>query len=328
MRARMSTRKGQSVEIMKQDNFIGIDVSKATLDINLRPENRSWTDTNDGEGISRLVPALRKLKPVLIVLEATGGFHLAVTAALVAAGLPVAVVNPRQVRDYARSKGQLAKTDGIDAAILAEFGERVRPVVRALPDASTQQLNALLVRRRQVIDMLTAEKNRLESATQPIRKKIQKHLEWLQRQLDDLNEELDNTLRSSPVWLEKEDLLRSVKGVGPVTTLTMFAELPELGTLNRHEIAALVGVAPFNRDSGKYRGRRTICGGRARVRAVLYMSTLSAVRSNKVIKAFYDRLRQAGKEAKVALTACMRKLLTILNAMLKHRQPWNPNLAK
>lgn len=321
-------RKGPSVEIMEKETFIGIDVSKATLDVYQRPDNRSWTQGNEAEGISELVAHLRQLEPRLIVLEATGEFHLAVTAALAAAGLPVAVVNPRQVRDYARALGRLAKNDRLDAAVLAEFGERVRPAVRPLPDASTQQLNALLARRRQVVDMLTMEKNRLPGASPAIQKKIHKHVQWLERQLSDLEEELDKALRSSPVWREKDDLMRSVKSVGPITSMSLLAELPQLGTLNRRQVAALVGVAPFNRDSGQWRGRRSIWGGRSRVRAVLYMSTLSAIRYNPVIKAFYQRLCQAGKPAKVALTACMRKLLTILNAILKHRQPWSLDFAK
>jgi transposase len=313
---------------MSEDRFVGIDVSKSTLDVAMRPDGQSWTAANDEQGIWELVCRLRQLQPTLIVLEATGGFHLAVTAALAAAGLPVAVVNPRQVRDYARAVGRLAKTDTIDAAVVAEFAQRVRPDVRPLPDASTQALNALLVRRRQVVDMLTAETIRLHTAQKPIDRQITKHIQWLERQLADLNQQLDDFLRSSPVWREKDDLLRSVKSVGPVTSMSLLAEVPELGTLNRRQVAALVGVAPFNCDSGQHRGRRRIWGGRARVRAVLYMATLSAVRYNPVIKVFYQRLRNAGKPAKVALTACMRKLLTILNAVLRHRQAWNPNLAK
>lgn len=275
-----------------------------------------------------MVSRLREIGPTLIVLEATGGYHSAVVAELAAAGLSVAVVNPRQVRDYARAIGRLAKTDGIDAAVLSEFAERVRPEVRALPDACTQQLAALLVRRRQIIDMRTMEGNRLTGAPPVIQKKIHKHLEWLRRQLEDINKDLDSAVRSSPVWREKDDLLRSVKSVGPVTSKSLLAELPELGSLDRREIAALAGVAPFNQDSGAWRGKRSIRGGRAPVRNALFMSVLSAVRFNPVIKAFYERLLKAGKLRKVALTACMRKLLTILNAMLKHRQRWNPNIAK
>jgi transposase len=259
------------------------------------------------------------------VLEATGGFHLAVTAALAAAGLPVAVVNPRQVRNFAKALGKLAKTDGIDAAVLAEFAEKVRPEVRPLPDASTQELNALLVRRKQLIQMLTVENNRLSGTPQRIQAGIRQHIRWLERRLEQADRDLDNKLRTSPLWREKDNLLQSVPGVGRITSITLLAELPELGTLNRHQVATLVGVAPLNRDSGAYRGRRTILGGRARVRAVLYMSALVAVKHNPVLQAYYERLRKAGKVAKVALTACMRKLLTILNSMLKNHKAWQPN---
>jgi transposase len=294
----------------------------------VRPENSRWTESNDEEGLARLVGRLTELQPTLIVLEATGGYHLAVTAALAAEGLPVVVVNPRQVRDFARSVGRLAKTDSLDAAILAEFADRVRPQVRSIPDGCTRELQALVTRRRQLVQMMTAEKNRLGVSPPGIQKQIGKHLQWLEKRLAEINTDLDDTLRSSPVWREQEDLLRSVKGVGPVTSATLLAELPELGTLSRQKIAALVGVAPFNRDSGKWRGRRSIWGGRSRVRAALYMSVLSAIRSNQVIRDFYRRLIAAGKLKKVAITACMRKLLTILNAMLKHHQAWNPSMAK
>jgi transposase len=313
---------------MSKEAFVGIDVSKASLDVVVRPENSRWTESNDEEGLSRLVGRLAELQPALIVLEATGGYHLAVTAALAAEGLPVVVVNPRQVRDFARSVGRLAKTDSLDAAILAEFADRVRPQVRLIPDGCTRELQALVTRRRQLVQMMTAEKNRLGVSPPGIQKQIRKHLQWLEKRLAEMNTDLNDTLRSSPVWREQEDLLRSVKGVGPVTSATLLAELPELGTLSRQKIAALVGVAPFNRDSGKWRGRRSIWGGRPRVRATLYMSTLSAIRSNQVIRDFYRRLITVGKLKKVAITACMRKLLTILNAMLKHHQAWNPSMAK
>lgn len=310
---------------MNQDNFIGIDVSKATLQIQVRPGTEAWVVRNDDSGIDELTTRLVEMKPQLIVLEATGGFHLAVTAALAAAGLPVAVVNPRQVRNFAKALGKLAKTDGIDAAVLAEFAEKVRPEVRPLPDASTQELNALLVRRKQLIQMLTVENNRLNGAPQRIQAGIRQHIRWLERRLEQADRDLDNKLRASPLWREKDDLLQSVPGVGRITSMTLLAELPELGTLNRHQVATLVGVAPLNRDSGAYRGRRTILGGRARVRAVLYMSALVAVKHNPVLQAYYERLRKAGKVAKVALTACMRKLLTILNSMLKNHRAWQPD---
>ncbi len=245
-----------------------------------------------------------------------------VVGALAAAGLPVVVINPRQVRDFAKATGRLAKTDAIDAQVLAQFAEAVRPTVRPMPDAHTQALAALMTRRRQVLDMLTAETNRLGSAPRRIRREIQTHIRWLERQVAKLDDELRQAIHSSPVWREKDDLLQSMPGVGPVLATTLLASVPELGTLNRRQIAALVGVAPVNRDSGTLRGKRMVWGGRAAVRAVLYMGALVAARHNPVLKAFYQRLRQAGKTSKVALTACMRKLLTMLNAMLKHRTPW------
>jgi transposase len=258
----------------------------------------------------------------LIVLEATGGFELAVTAALAAARQPVVVVNPRQVRDFAKATGQLAKTDVLDAAILAQFAEAVRPALRPVPEATTQAFGALLTRRRQLIEMRTAEQNRLGSAPRSVRQEIQAHLAWLEKRLGRLDDELGKGVRNSPIWREKDDLLRSTPGVGPVLARTLLASLPELGTLNRKQIAALIGVAPFNRDSGTLRGRRTVWGGRAQVRAALYMGALEAVRNNPLLRAFYQRLLAAGKVKKVALTASMHKRLLILNAMLKHGTPW------
>jgi len=304
--------------------FVGIDVSKAQLDVAARPEGQAWAASNDEPGIKDLVRRLQDLQPALVVLEATGGWELAVTGALAAAGLPVVVVNPRQVRDLAKAMGKLAKTDRIDAQILALFAERVRPAPRPLPDAQARELEGLLTRRRQVVEMLTAEKNRLGRSLPRVRVGVEAHITWLERELKELDEELGQTLRESPLWREQENLLRSVPGVGPVLTLTLLADLPELGRLNRKQIAALVGVAPFNRDSGILRGKRTVWGGRAGVRTALYMATLVATRFNPVIRIFYQRLCAAGKAKKVALTACMRKLLTILNAMLKHRSPWQP----
>ena len=261
------------------------------------------------------------------MLEATGGLESAVAGELVAAGLEVTVVNPRQVRDFARATGRLAKTDAIDAGMLARFGEAVQPEARALPDAQTQELRGLVARRRQVVAMLTAECNRLPRATKRVRPQIKSHIAWLRRQLDSLDQELAALVQTSPLWRARENLLSSVPGIGPVTATCLLAELPELGRLNRKQIAALVGVAPHNRDSGTYRGKRSVWGGRAPVRASLYMATLVATRFNPVIKIFYDRLCAAGKPKKVALTACMRKLLTILNRMLNTQSPWKPTTA-
>ena len=267
---------------------------------------------------------LKTLSPALIVLEATGGLELPVVAALGAAGLPVVVVNPKQVRDFAKAIGKLAKTDLLDAEVLALFAERVRPTPRPLPDAEARALSALLARRRQLIVMLTAERNRLSRALPSIRPGVEEHIAWLKEKLRALDEELAHAIRQSPLWRERENLLRSIPGVGPVLTFTLLAELPELGTLDRKQIAALVGVAPLNRDSGVLRGKRTVWGGRAPVRAALYMAALVATRFNPVIRSFYERLRTAGKAKKLAITACMRKLITIINAMLKHHAPWNP----
>lgn len=308
--------------------FVGIDVSKAQLDVAVRPSGETWTVAHDEAGLSGLVARLHTLAPVLIVVEATGGWEVALVGALAAALLPVAVVNPRQVRDFARSTGTLAKTDRLDAQSLAHFAEALRPQPRSLPNGQAQELSALLQRRRQLVDMLTAEKNRLPLAARRIRPQLQAHIAWLQRQISQFDDDLRELLRSSPLWRDKEDLLRSAPGVGPVLATTLVAALPELGTLTRQQIAALVGVAPLNRDSGTLRGRRTVWGGRAQVRTVLYMSTLVAVRHNPVLAVFYQRLRAAGKAPKVALTACMRKLLTILNAMLKHHTRWAPVMAQ
>ncbi len=308
--------------------FVGIDVSKDRLDVALRPTGERWAVANDEPGIARLVVRLQAVRPALVVLEATGGLELPVTGALAAAGLPVVVVNPRQVRDFAKATGQLAKTDALDADILAQFAEAVRPALRPLPDAATQALSALLARRRQLLEMRTAEKNRLGTAPRPVRAEIQAHIAWLTRRLARLDDALARTIRESPVWRERDDLLQSTPGVGPGLARTLLASLPELGTLNRKQIAALVGVAPLNRDSGTLRGKRTVWGGRAHVRAALYMSTLAATRYNPVIRAFYQRLCAAGKAKKVALTASMHKLLMILNAMLKTRTPWQENFAR
>jgi transposase len=304
---------------------VGIDVSKASLEVAVRPGGQRSRFANDEAGIPALVAHLMELAPSLIVLEATGGLEVACVSALAANALPVVVVNPRQVRDFAKATGQLAKTDVLDADGLAHFGEVIRPPVRPIKDAQLQALDALMTRRRQLVGMLTAEKNRLSLASPATRKDITRHIAWLEKRLKDIDGQIIRWIKGSPLWLAKDRLLQGVPGVGPVTSVSLLADLPELGTLNRREIAALVGIAPFNRDSGTLRGKRTVWGGRAPVRSVLYMATLSAVRCNTLIRAFYQRLRAAGKPAKVALTACMRKLLTILNAMLKTNTPWTQN---
>ncbi len=306
------------------DCYIGIDVSKATLDVASLPNGESWTVTNDDLGVAELTPRLIALAPVLVVLEATGGFETLAAITLAKAGLPIAVVNPRQVRDFAKAMGQLAKTDALDAGILAAFAQRVRPEPRPLPDEAAQLLDSLLTRRRQLVDMLTAEKNRLGFARGPVKRDINRHIRWLEKRLADVDGDLQDAIAASPLYQAKADLLRSVPGVGPVTTLTLIAALPELGHLSRHQIAALVGVAPLNRDSGTMRGKRMVWGGRAPVRAVLYMAALVGIKHNPVLRVFYERLRAAGKPFKVAVTACMRKLLTILNAMLHQNRRWDP----
>ena len=308
---------------MEQENiYVGIDLAKARVDVAVRPANDGWLVSNDDAGIRQLVSRLKTLEPQMVVMEASGGLELPLVAALAVEGLPVVVVNPRQVRDFAKATGKLAKTDILDAAVLAHFGEAVKPTVRPLRDAETQALNSMASRRHQVMSMLVSERNRLSVAAPAVRPRIEAHIEWLQGELDDLDKDLRQTIRQSPVWREKDDLLRSVPGVGPQVSLTLLAYLPELGTLNRKQIAALVGVAPFNRDSGTLRGRRTVWGGRARVRAVLYMGALVAARCNPVIRDFYQRLLAAGKPKKLALTACMRKMLVILNSMLRYRSEW------
>ena len=307
----------------REERFIGIDVSKESLEVGVRPEGTHRSVANEEGEISSLVQQLDKIKPALIVVEATGGFQTMVVAQLAAAALPVTVVNPRQVRDFAKATGHLAKTDAIDALVLAHFGEALRPEVRVLKDEQTQELTALMTRRRQIVDMITAEKNRLTTSSKGIRKEIRKHIEWLQGRLNVINGDIDKAIKSSPVWREKDEILRSSPGVGPVLSVSLLAGLPELGRLNRKKLAALVGVAPLNRDSGGYHGARSVWGGRAQIRSVLYMATLSAVQSNPVIRDFYQRLVKSGKKPKVALTACMRKFLTILNAMVKNRTRWN-----
>ena len=302
---------------------VGIDVSKNTLDIAVHETGETWSSNNDSPGGATLAAKLKQLKATSIVLEATGGFETLVTATLSAADLPVIVVNPRQVRDFAKATGQLAKTDRIDCRVLAHFAAAIDPPVRPVKSAETQHLEALLARRRQIVEMLVAEKNRLaNNHDRAVVKDLNAHIAWLERRLKASDDELQRVLKASPAWRERDDLLRSVPGVGPVLSLTLLAQLPELGQLNRREIAKLVGVAPFNWDSGQWRGSRHIWGGRATVRSPLFMATLCAIRINPTIKYFYRRLIAAGKAPKVAITACMRKLLTILNVMVKTQTSW------
>ncbi len=308
------------------DLFCGIDVAKTHLDVALRHTGKTqdtWRVTNDDAGIHSLLDKLTPLAPTLIVLEATGGYQMLAVATLTAAGLAVAVINPRQAREFAKATGKLAKTDKLDAALLAHFAEAIRPPQRPLPDAQQLHFAALLARRRQLVEMHSAELNRFASAPLDLRQRIQKHLDWLQADLDTLDDELSRLVHDSPAWRDKDDLLQSFKGVGSATSYTLLANVPELGTLSGKRIAALIGLAPLNHDSGEHHGTRSIWGGRAEVRAILYMAALSAIRFNPVIRAFYQRLRQAGKLKKVALVACMRKLLVILNAILRTRQPWH-----
>ncbi len=307
--------------------YVGIDVAKARLDVAIRPSGDRREIPNGEAGIAELVKEMQQLNPAALVLEASGGLELPL-AALAAASLPVVVVNPRQARDFAKATGKLAKTDSLDAAVLAHFAEALRPTVRTLPDAETRLLNSLVARRQQVMAMLVAERNRLSSAVITVRPRIEAHIAWLKQELDDLDQTLRRTLRQSPLWREKDDLLRSVPGVGDQTSATLLACLPELGALDRRQIAALVGVAPFNRDSGALRGKRTVWGGRARVRTSLYMAAMVASRFNPVIRDFYQRLLAVGKPRKLALTACMRKLLIILNSMLKHGSSWQEQTPK
>ena len=308
--------------------FVGIDVSKASLDVAVHRPATRWTVDYTEATLTPLVARLTALAPALIVLEATGGLEVPLVGAVAVAGLPVVVVNPRQVRDFAKATGRLAKTDTLDAAVLAHFAAAVQPAVRPLPDAATQGLAAVVTRRRQLVDMLTAERNRLSCAPVVLRKELQAHIRWLERRIAGLDTELEHAIRTSPVWRAQEDRLRSVPGIGPIVARTLLAQLPELGTLAPKPLAALVGVAPLNRDSGLFRGRRKVGAGRAAVRAVLDMGTLAAVRFNPVLRPFYQRLRAAGKLPKVALTACMHKLLTILNALLKHQRRWDPAYAQ
>ena len=305
---------------------VGIDVSKALLDVAALPSGEVLQFANEAVGIDELGKKLKAQAVDLVVMEATGGYETAVATALVAMGLRVAVVNPRQIRDFAKATGRLAKSDRIDAQVIAAFGQAIEPEIVRLPDEDAREMEALLVRRRQLVAMRVQEVNRLGLMQGAMRKNIKAHIDWLEKQIDRRDIDLTAGLRKSPAWRAKDDLLRSFKGIGPTTSSTLLIELPELGELDRREIAALVGLAPFNRDSGLMRGRRSIYGGRSHVRTMLYMAATTAIRCNPVIRPFYEQLRSRGKPHKVAMVACMRKMLTILNAMLRQSTPWTPEI--
>jgi len=308
--------------------FAGIDVSKDTLDVHIAPSGVSLHETYDEEGIEKIIEALKAARPTLIVLEATGGLEVRLACELSAAGLTVAIINPRQARDFAKATGRLAKTDRVDAAMLADFAKAIRPEARPLKDADARALEDMVNRRRQLIAMRVQEMLRLNTAeSKALQKSLKTHIAWLEKQIAAVDNNLNTQLRASDVWRAKDDVLKGIPGIGAITSLTLLSKCPELGRLNRREIAALVGVAPLANDSGKHRGKRSIWGGRAEVRAVLYMAVLSAMRFNPDIKAFAERLKAKGKAAKVVIVACMRKLLTIMNAMLKNMQPWAPQMA-
>jgi transposase len=307
---------------MSTEIFVGIDVSKDSLEVGVYPSHPGCRMANSEQGVEELIHALRALNPQLIVCEATGGYETLAVGCLAAAGLPVVVVNARQVRDFAKSIGRLAKTDAIDAGVIARFAEAVRPELRGIKDAASQQLSALVTRRRQIVEMITAETNRLSVACRRSRRDIETHVRWLHKRLDQLDDQIKRDIHSGPMWRTKDQILRSTPGVGPTTSAMLISCVPELGQLNRKQIASLIGVAPLNRDSGRLRGRRMIWGGRGQVRAVLYMSALSAIRHNPLIGQFYQRLRASGKCFKVAIVACMRKLLVILNAMVRDQATW------
>ena len=310
------------------EQFVGIDVSKTTLDVCIEPMGQALHVAYDEAGIAQIASRLKEVGPTLIVLEATGGLEVRIATELASLGLPVAVINPRQARDFAKATGQLAKTDQVDAMVLAAFASAIRPQVRPLKDADTRALDDMVSRRRQLIDMRVQETLRLNTAvSKPMQKSLGKHITWLDKQIAEVDHDLTKRLKESDVWRAKDDLLRGIPGVGTVTSRTMLAKCPELGTLNRREIAALTGVAPLANDSGKHRGKRFIWGGRADVRAVLYMAAVSAMRCNDAIREFAERLKKAGKPPKVVIVACMRKLLTIMNSMIKNNAPWNPKTA-
>lgn len=306
----------------QEPHFVGIDVSKTRLDVAVRPTGEQFAISNDESGIAHLLQRLEGMTVSLVVMEATGDLELPAAAAISASGLQVAVVNPRQVRDYAKAIGRLAKTDTVDAKVLAQFAEQIRPEPRPVADEQAQALVDLLTRRHQIMEMIVAERNRLSRSHQPVKAHVRAHIDYLEHELADLDDELGKTIRQTPIWKDQDDLFKTIPGIGPIVSMTLLAELPELGQLNRKQIAALVGVAPLNRDSGQKRGKRVVWGGRSRVRAVLYMGALVATQHNPLIRAFYQRLCNAGKAKKLALTACMHKLLVILNAMAKHHTKW------
>lgn len=309
---------------MNSSVFVGIDVAKRHLDVHILPKNLASRYTNSGAGIGALVKMIRKHRPELVVLEATGRLELPAAVALFAAGIPVAIVNPRQVRDFARASGKLAKTDAMDAQVIATYGSALHPDARPIPDAISLQLQGLLARRRQLVDMLVAEKNRLDRAHPAARKDLREHIAWLQRRLKRADGELHQLIKGSPQWSQRDACYQSVPGVGPIVSHTLLIDLPELGTVSKKAIAKLVGVAPLNRDSGQARGTRSVWGGRPHVRSALYMASLAAIRANPVIRPHYQKLRAEGKPPKVAQVACMRKLLVILNALAEKNAHWSP----
>lgn len=308
---------------MEEKHYVGIDISKDNLDVAELPSKERRQYPNDHEGIHKLIPWLKKLPVEIVVMEPTGGYEALVAASLSSKHVPLAIVNARQIRQYARAKGILAKTDSIDAMIMAEFAEVVKPEVRQIPDKQTREIKMIVSRRRQLLEMITAEKNRVSTADDSIKSGIQAHIVWMKKEVENIDKDLRGKIESSPVWQVKDNLLQSIPGVGKVLSSTILAELPELGKLNRKQIAALVGVAPYNCDSGNMRGKRAVWGGRAAIRSVLYMATVVSITHNPVIKAFYDRLVEKGKAKKVALVACMRKLLVIMNAIMKTEKPWH-----
>lgn len=310
------------MESNRVEHFVGIDISKERLDAAEHASGEHWSVTNDEKGIASLVKRLKAMPATLTVLEATGKLEKAVVSALAKEKLPLAIINPRQIRDFAKSIGRLAKTDAIDAAVLARFAAVIRPEERPLRDQGAEALAELVARRRQLLNMIVAEKNRLQRASKSVSGRIKKHIQWMEKEVAVIDEDMETAIRDTPQWKQKDELIQSAPGVGPVLSTTLLATLPELGTLDRCQIASLVGVAPMNRDSGHFRGKRCVWGGRAQVRNVLYMATLAAIRFNPVIRVFHKRLIDAGKKNKVAITACMRKLLVILNAMVKNNSPW------
>lgn len=305
-----------------QPRFIGIDVSKDQLDICVRPEGDRFRENNNEAGIHSLTHRLLALRPEQILIEATGGYETNMVAALAEAKLPVVLINPRQVRDFAKATGRLAKTDRIDADVLAQFAQVLRPQSRLLPDKDQKDLSAFMTRRRQLVEMITMEQNRLYTASKSVQPDIRTHIDWLKSRLKDLDKQLDRFIKGSPLWQRREQILNSVPGIGPVTTRGLIAYLPELGTLSNKKISALVGLAPLNRDSGQFRGKRMVWGGRSYIRSLLYMAALVGTKYNPILRSFYQRLIQAGKAKKLALTACMRKLLIIINTMVKNDELW------